>query len=86
MEERRRHPRYRFDRHLQVRAAPPMGKIIVAAHDVSEGGFSFETTAQMHVGDRIVLGLRNEDYFLVEAIVSNVREEGDHFVVGAERT
>ena len=86
MEERRRHQRYPFDRHLQVRADPPIGKILVAAHDISERGFSFETTSPMHVGDLIVLGLRNEDYFLVEATVRNVRQEGDHFVVGAERT
>ena len=57
----------------------PLGE----AHDISERGFSFESVAPMSVGDLIVLGLRNEDYFLVEATVRNVRQEGDHYVIGA---
>jgi hypothetical protein len=85
-EERRRHQRFPFDRHLQVRADPPVGRIIVDAKDVSESGLSFVTAARLSVGDLIVLGLRGEDFFLVEATVRNVRAEGDHFIVGAERT
>jgi hypothetical protein len=84
--ERRRHPRFPFERHLQVRADPPVGRIVVDARDVSERGLSFTTDAKMAVGDLIVLGLRNEDFFLVEATVRNVREEDGHFVIGAERT
>ena len=86
MGERRRHPRYPFVAHLMIRADPPIGQMTVEARDVSESGFSFATREKLLVGDLIVLGLRNDDQFLVEATVRNVREEGDHFVVGAERT
>jgi hypothetical protein len=84
--DRRRHQRFPFDRHLQVRADPPVGHIVVDARDVSESGLSFVTAAPLSVGDLIVLGLRGEDFFLVEATVRNVRTEGGQFIVGAERT
>ena len=83
--ERRRHARYPFERHLEVRAPEPHGRMLVRAHDISEGGFSFATQAALHVGDHILLGLRNDDDVLVEATVRHVRPEGDHFIVGAER-
>jgi hypothetical protein len=86
MVERRRHVRFPFERHLQVRADPPVGRIVVDAKDVSESGLSFTTTMKLAVGDLIVLGLQNDDFFLVEATVRNVRAEGDHFIVGAERS
>jgi hypothetical protein len=86
MVERRRHVRFPFERHLQVRADPPVGRIVVDAHDVSESGLSFATPQEMSIGDLIVLGLRDDDFFLVEATVRNVRKEGDHYIVGAERT
>lgn len=86
MIERRRHVRFPFERHLQVRADPPIGRIVVDAHDVSESGLSFTTEQHLAVGDLIVLGLRDDDFFLVEATVRNVRKEGDRYVVGAERT
>ncbi len=84
--ERRRYPRFPFERHLQVRADPPVGRIVVEARDVSEAGLSFRTDQRFAIGDLIVLGLRDEDFFLVEVTVRNVREEGGCFVVGAERT
>jgi len=83
--DRRRHARYPFEKHLEVRAPEPHGKMLVRAHDISESGFSFITTACLAVGDHILLGLRHDDDFLVEATVRNVRVEGDHFIVGAER-
>ena len=86
MVERRRHVRFPFERHLQVRADPPVGRIIVDAKDVSESGLSFTTHESLTVGDLIVLGLQNDDFFLVEATVRNVRREGDYFIVGAERS
>ncbi len=86
MVERRRHVRFPFERHLQVRADPPIGRIVVDAHDVSESGLSFSTRQELAIGDLIVLGLRDDDFFLVEATVRNVRKEGDRFIVGAERT
>jgi PilZ domain len=86
MVERRRHVRFPFERHLQVRADPPVGRIVVDAKDVSESGLSFTTNEKLVVGDLIVLGLQNDDFFLVEATVRNVRQEGDHFIVGAERS
>jgi hypothetical protein len=84
--ERRRHPRFPFERHLQVRADPPVGRIVVEARDVSDIGLSFISEAALAVGDLIVLGLRDEDFFLVEATVRHVRREGERFVIGAERT
>ena len=60
--------------------------MLVRAHDISESGFSFASTISLSVGDRIMLGLRSDDDFLVEATVRNVRTVGDHFIVGAERT
>lgn len=83
--ERRRHARYPFERHLEVRAPEPHGKLLVRAHDISESGFSFATDHALHVGDHILLGLRHDDDFLVEATVRNVRVEGDQFIIGAER-
>ena len=59
--------------------------MVVPARDISESGFSFASAVSLQVGDRILLGLRHDDDFLVEATVRNVREEEDHFVVGAER-
>jgi hypothetical protein len=84
--ERRRHARYPFERHLEVRAPEPIGKLIVRAHDISESGFSFLSGVSLAIGARILLGLRNDDDFLVEATVRNVRPDGDHFLIGAERT
>jgi hypothetical protein len=81
--ERRRHARYPFERHLEVRA--PSGKLWVRAHDISESGFSFATDVELHVGDRIMLGLRHDDDVFVQAEVRNVRADGTHFIVGAER-
>ena len=83
--ERRRHARYPFERHLEVRAPEPYGKLLVRAHDISESGFSFASDVELHIGDRILLGLRHDDDVYVEAEVRNVRHEGGHFVVGAER-
>jgi hypothetical protein len=84
--ERRRHARYPFERHLEVRAPAPLGRIIVRAHDISESGFSFASDVSLAVGDRILLGLRHDDDFLVEATVRNVRKSGDGYIIGAERT
>jgi hypothetical protein len=81
--ERRRHVRYPFERHLEVRLAN--GTLLVRAHDISESGFSFATDAPLHVGDHLMLALRHDDDFLVEAIVRDVRAVGDRFIVGAER-
>lgn len=83
--ERRRHVRYPFDRHLEVRAPEPFGKLLVRAHDISESGFSFATDAELRAGDHIMLGLRHDDDFLVEAEVRSVRTDGGHFIIGAER-
>ncbi len=86
VEDRRRHARYPFDRHLEVSAPAPYGRMLVRAHDISEGGFSFMTEAALRVGDRITLGLRDDDDVRVEALVRNVRRAGRMFIVGAERT
>ena len=83
--ERRRHARYPFERHLEVRAPEPFGKLLVRAHDISESGFSFASDVELHVGDRLLLGLRNDEDVLVEAEVRNVRHVGAQFFVGAER-
>jgi hypothetical protein len=83
--DRRRHARYPFERHLEVRAPEPYGKLLVRAHDISESGFSFASDVELHVGDHILLGLRNDDDVYVEAEVRNVRHEGVHFIIGAER-
>ena len=83
--ERRRHARYPFERHLEVRAPAPLGSMLVRAHDISESGFSFASDVPLNVGDRIMLGLRHDDDVYVEAEVRNVRIEGAHFLVGAER-
>ena len=83
--ERRRHARYPFERHLEVRAPAPLGRLLVHAHDISESGFSFASDVELHVGDRIMLGLRSDEDVLVEAEVRNVRTIDGHFVVGAER-
>jgi hypothetical protein len=84
-EERRRHARYPFERHLEVRAPAPVGTMLVRAHDISESGFSFTTEIRLHVGDRIRLGLRHDDDYLVEATVRHVRRSGELYLVGAER-
>jgi hypothetical protein len=84
-DERRRHARYPFERHLEVRVPAPVGRLLVRAHDISESGFSFTTDATLNIGDRIKLGLRADDDVLVEAQVRNIRKEGELFVVGAER-
>ena len=83
--ERRRHARYPFERHLEVRAPAPYGRLLVRAHDISESGFSFASDVELHIGDRITLGLRNDDDVFVEAEVRNVRHVGELFFVGAER-
>jgi hypothetical protein len=83
--ERRRHARYPFERHLEVRAPAPHGRLLVRAHDISESGFSFSSDVALHVGDRIRLGLRHDDDIFVEAEVRNVRAVGPQFIVGAER-
>ena len=77
--------RYPFDRHLEVRAPEPHGKLLVRAHDISESGFSFTTDAELHLGDHILLGLRHDDDVLVEAEVRSIRTVGGHFIIGAER-
>ncbi len=84
-DERRRHARYPFERHLEVRAPAPHGRMVVRANDISAGGFSFVTEADLQVGDHLVLGLRHDDDFLVEATVRSVRRQGEQFIVGAER-
>ena len=61
------------------------GKLLVRAHDISESGFSFASEVELHIGDRILLGLRHDDDVYVEAEVRNVRYEGEQFIVGAER-
>jgi hypothetical protein len=83
--ERRRHVRYPFERHLEVRAPEPHGRLLVRAHDISESGFSFATDVHLRVGDHIMLGLRHDDDFLVEALVRSVRAAGSQFIIGAER-
>jgi hypothetical protein len=83
--ERRRHARYPFERHLELRAPEPHGRLIVHAYDISESGFSFVSDVCLAVGDRIQLALRHDDDFFVEATVRNVRAEGERFVMGAER-
>jgi hypothetical protein len=59
--------------------------MVVRANDISAGGFSFVTDAELRIGDLIVLGLRNDQDFLIEATVRNVRSATGGFVVGAER-
>jgi hypothetical protein len=86
MIEKRRHPRFPFGQHLQLRTEHPAGRIVVDAKDVSESGLSFTTEQKLSVGDVIVLGLKEDDLFLIEARVRNVRKQGDYYVVGAERT
>jgi hypothetical protein len=81
--DRRRHARYPFERHLEVRIAS--GRMVVRANDISQGGFSFVSDKPLAVGEHIVLGLRHDDDFLVEATVRNIRADGDQFIVGAER-
>jgi hypothetical protein len=83
--ERRRHVRYPFERPLDVRAPAPLGDMVVLAHDISQSGFSFVTEQALAIGDRIVLALRNDDDFFVEATVRNVRPHGAQFLIGAER-
>ena len=83
--ERRRHTRFPFERHVEVRAPAPHGRLLVRAHDICEHGFSFASDVELRVGDRIVLGLRHDDDVCVEAEVRNVRPAGAQFVVGAER-
>jgi hypothetical protein len=83
--ERRRHARYPFERHLEVRAPAPNERLMVRAHDISESGFSFASDVELRVGDRIKLALRHDDDFHVEATVRNVRYVGEGFIVGAER-
>jgi hypothetical protein len=84
-QERRRHERYPFGMHVEVRAPAPVGKMLVRARDVSERGFSFATEVCLQVGDRIQLGLRHDADVMVDATVRNVRREGALFIVGAER-
>jgi PilZ domain len=84
--ERRRHPRYSFARHLQVRGDPPVGRFVAEVRDVSERGVSFVTDVRLSVGELVVIGLRHDAGFLVEATVRNVRVEDGHYVVGVERT
>lgn len=83
--ERRRHVRFPFERHLEVRAPDPHGRMVVPARDISESGFSFTSEVSLAIGDRILLGLRHDDDHYVTAEVRNVRSEGGLFVVGAER-
>ena len=84
--ERRRHRRFPFARHLQVRGDPPVGRFVADVRDISERGVSFATDVRLAVGELIVLGLRHDDAFLVEATVRNVRVEDGRYVVGVERT
>ena len=55
------------------------------ANDISQSGFSFITEQELAVGDLVVLGLRADDDFLVQATVRNVRRHGEQWVIGAER-
>jgi len=84
--ERRRHPRYPFARHLQVRGDPPVGEFVAEVRDISERGVSFVTDVRLQVGELVVIGLRKDLGFLVEATVRNVRVDGGRYVVGVERT
>ena len=84
MPERRRHPRYPFESHLVVEAPAPHGQILVRGYDISAGGFSFKSEAELRVGDRIVLGPSDDD-FVVRATVRFVRPSSGGFVIGAER-
>ena len=68
-----------------MRAPAPYGRMLVRAHDISESGFSFSTDVTLNVGDRIMLGLRHDDDFLVEALIRNIRRDGEFFIIGAER-
>jgi hypothetical protein len=83
--ERRRHERYPFERSLELRAPAPLGTLVVVAHDISESGFSFSSGVTLAVGDRILLALRHDDDFHVQAEVRNVRRHGDRWIIGAER-
>jgi hypothetical protein len=86
--ERRRHERYSFQRHLEVRASGP-DYLVVRAHDISQSGFSFLADRPFEVGQRIVLALRSDDEFSIEATVRYARRDPDAsrecYIVGAER-
>jgi PilZ domain len=86
MPERRRHRRFPFARHLRLLADPPVGAITVDARDVSERGLSFITDIPFAIGELLILALRRDDSFRVEIKVRNVRRDGVHYIVGAERT
>jgi hypothetical protein len=83
-QERRRHARYRFGFHLEVRGPAPIGKMLVRARDISERGFCFATEVSLQVGDQIELGLRSDPDVVAAATVRNVRREAGWYVVGAE--
>ena len=86
MRERRRDTRFPFAKHLQLRADPPVGVVVVDARDVSARGLSFLSDVPLAVGELLVLALQRDDSFRVEVMVRNVRAEGPRFVIGAERT
>ena len=83
--ERRRHARYPFERNLEVRVPPRRATLMVRALDISQSGFSFFTDCELQIGEHLVLTLRSDDDFFVEAEVRHVRSAGDAWVIGAER-
>ncbi len=83
--ERRKHARFPFERHLEVWAADRVEPLVVRAHDISAGGFSFWSNEQLVPGERLVLGLRDIDDFLVKALVRSVRPSAGGWLIGAER-
>jgi hypothetical protein len=83
--ERRKHARFPFERHLEVWAADRADPLVVRAHDISAGGFSFWSEQQLVIGSQLVLGLRDIDDFLVKALVRSVRPVSGGWLIGAER-
>jgi hypothetical protein len=85
--ERRRYQRFTFTSVLEVRLAGQIDWHRARACDVSVGGLAFETERPLAVGDEIRLGLPNSEGspFILDATVRYVRNDGDRFVIGAER-
>ncbi len=83
--ERRKHARFPFERHLEVWATDRVEPLLVRAHDISAGGFSFWSDEQLTIGEGLVLGLRDIDDFLVKAEVRSVRHIAGGWLIGAVR-
>jgi hypothetical protein len=86
--DRRRHERFSFSSVLEVCRSDEAHAAEARAHDVSVGGLSFVTQAELKVGDLIRLGLPNSEgaAFKLEATVRYVRPDPDGgYFVGAER-